>query len=627
MAIGDLDGDGRNDVALLTSSYFDPANDYMVHVFLQAADGTLQPRVKYPVGRRSSSIDIGDVNGDGRADVVVGLATALAERIGVLLQNASGTLDPLVSYPTVNSYPGEGRRLQRRRSDGRRRDQLGSSATVSTCSCRRRPARLAPPVTYHAPHGGLDELDAGDIDGDGRTDLVVMSGQVDAVPNLNVLLQTPDGTLGAPTSYSLGGNLNTNGVAVGDTNGDGRTDIVVSYGGNKPDLVHRAVSAERAGRRWIPRCRIASYDIPPRSSWPTWTATAARTCSSTHGGWNRLGVYRQYPSGDFVNEELLPDSRAQRHYQPQGLAVGDISGDGRPDAVIADYQQRAGRAPARQRRFAGAGGHRAGRRTLYDVGAAAHRSLGGGRRRPARGLRCLRVVRQRSSYAPIAGCTGLPAHRPRMPLDADAASSGHPHPRHRPGQRRPDRVRGDDLQCAPAVDHVVRARPSTQYVGTATTIVLVPQPARSGGTVRIELSRDGGATVRDAGGRGPQHTAAFTWTVTGPTTSQRARARDVQRFSARQCQQGITISIRCRRVTVSVPAAGGDVYTPSLFVAGCHDVGGASTPFASSLSRDGGATFQTIAASAPNGEGVFSGSRPGARTRATRVFASRPTAR
>ena len=137
---------------LLTSYYFDAANDYMVHVFLQDADGSLKPRVKYPVGQRPSSIDIGDVNGDGRADVVVGIWQRRRHSIGVLLQNASGTLDPMVSYPTVELVSGEGRRLQRRWSDGRRRDQLrASTGTASTCCCRPRPGRWRrrSPTTLH----------------------------------------------------------------------------------------------------------------------------------------------------------------------------------------------------------------------------------------------------------------------------------------------------------------------------------------------------------------------------------------------------------------------------------------------------------------------------------------------
>src|SRR6187551_2408785 len=55
VAVGDVTGDGRADVVMTTGFYFDSANDYRVWVFAQTAAGTLATPVSYPTGSTASA--------------------------------------------------------------------------------------------------------------------------------------------------------------------------------------------------------------------------------------------------------------------------------------------------------------------------------------------------------------------------------------------------------------------------------------------------------------------------------------------------------------------------------------------------------------------------------------------
>ena len=193
------------------------------------------------------------------------------------------------------------------------------------------------PVRSQAQHAGYEDLEVGDVSGDGRDDLVVMSGQGYAVPNVSVLQALSTGGFGPAAEYRVGTNVNTSGIGVGDVTGDGRKDVVASYGGNRPTSFV-AVFAQTATGTLAAPVSYPSYDIPEPVEVADLDRDGRSDVVTLHGGWNRAGVYRGQGGGTLAVEELYAILYAS-HYNPHGLAVGDIDGNGSPDLAIADYNQ------------------------------------------------------------------------------------------------------------------------------------------------------------------------------------------------------------------------------------------------------------------------------------------------
>src|SRR5262249_36454945 len=92
VAIGDLNGDGRLDLAV--------ANSYSntVSVLLGNGDGNFQAQTQYATGTNPSSVAIGDLNGDGRPDLAV--ANHDSNTVSVLLGNIGGGFQQQAQSPT-----------------------------------------------------------------------------------------------------------------------------------------------------------------------------------------------------------------------------------------------------------------------------------------------------------------------------------------------------------------------------------------------------------------------------------------------------------------------------------------------------------------------------------------------
>jgi hypothetical protein len=337
VAVGDVNGDGRNDVVVTTftsrSQNTDPANEYKVFVYLQDISGNLSAPVKYSTGGsqicRVAAVDIGDVNNDSRKDVVVGTSTC---GIDVLLQAADGTLNPAIHYASADASK---IRIADINKDGLL-DVVGAGswgANSVSVWLQNNSGTLNTPGKYSVQLSGEIDLEVGDINNDGLPDILVMSSAW-TDPDLEVLTQNANGTFNLHTDYNIGATPFVSSLALGDINGDTLLDAVVTYGVNAQ--ASRIGAFHQNNQKTLdPEVAHVSTDIPSAIAISDVTNDGRKDIIVLHHGWSKMGVYEQKADGT-LQAEYLYRRPANTSFNPQSLAIGDINGDGKPDAVSID---------------------------------------------------------------------------------------------------------------------------------------------------------------------------------------------------------------------------------------------------------------------------------------------------
>ncbi len=165
-------------------------------------------RFHYPLHVKATSLVLGDFNHDQRPD----LAYYSAEGLHIVLQDSSS--HPSKSAPAEPSWQTETRFDVRDglktpetleagdlNHDGRTDLVLllqdGYYVLLQTAD-----GHLAPPVRYYSSSENLRQVEIGDVDGDGRNDLVLLTVEQEGYP-LRIRLQNPDGTLGPEGRYQI----------------------------------------------------------------------------------------------------------------------------------------------------------------------------------------------------------------------------------------------------------------------------------------------------------------------------------------------------------------------------------------------------------------------------------------
>ena len=211
IALGDLNADGKLDVATVGSKPYSPGT---ATVLLGAGGGKLAGRADYPVGVDPDSLALGDVNGDGRLDMV--LPNAAAEpSVSVLLGKGDGTLAAKADYPSDPRDVPISIALADLNGDGHLDIVTGNWSSSVSVLLGKGDGTFPTHVDY--PVLALS-VAVGDVNGDGRLDIVT------GFAAANVLFGAGDGTFPSWQDFLFIGTS----FALGDVNGDGRLDLVAA---------------------------------------------------------------------------------------------------------------------------------------------------------------------------------------------------------------------------------------------------------------------------------------------------------------------------------------------------------------------------------------------------------------
>ena len=231
MTTTDLNGDGKPD--LITNGGGE------IQVLLGNGDGTFQPPTTYTIpqfgsGQYISSFAVGDFNHDGKPDVAVAVSLPSAQNpsgdVLVFLGNGDGTLQPpttiSLTYPALSlvqvDVNGDGNQdlvLLQVDFFNNGISYVYISAEVSVLIGNGDGAFKAP-INTSVPAEAI-ELAVGDVNGDGKPDVVTANQQ-----SFSILLGNGDGTFQTPVTPAIA----VDSVALEDFTGDGKLDLVVSPG-------------------------------------------------------------------------------------------------------------------------------------------------------------------------------------------------------------------------------------------------------------------------------------------------------------------------------------------------------------------------------------------------------------